>query len=267
LFKATVSASPISVSEFARSKSLGNSPESATLTPAGTSTSLQAWARVFLWTPGQNSTKRVSVSTRITSILAHVLPVLIPEADINLYVYNNFDAFLDRYLYWYDRMVGHSVVLTLLTRTGKSDRHTGPTGRAESLTLGQLKVRSCQRTWRRIRTQSLRDGGLPSRQCLSVVVTNIDEDTKFLCFPRSHYELVKLHRTLEAILESDTIKEVKNKIVCEKRESLGQILVTPPLFHVRLQLHHHYSPPIMIRLNKDPSKMTPTTLPTMPLSW
>jgi len=163
---------------------------------------------------------------------------------INLYVYNNFDAFLDRYLYWYDRMVGHSVVLTLLTRTGKSDRHTGPTGRAESLTLGQLKVRSCQRTWRRIRTQSLRDGGLPSRQCLSVVVTNIDEDTKFLCFPRSHYELVKLHRTLEAILESDTTKEVKNKIICKKSESLGQILVTPPLFHVRLQL-----PPLLTTHN------------------
>ena len=99
-----------------------------------------------------------------------------------------------------------SVVLTFLTRTGKSDRHTGPTGRAESLTLGQLKVRTCQRTWRRTRTQSLRDRGLPSKQYLSVVVTNI-EDTKFLCFPRSQYELVKLHRALEAILNMERVHE------------------------------------------------------------
>jgi len=94
-----------------------------------------------------------------------------------------------------------------LTRTGKSDRPRGPTGRAESLTLGQPKVRSCQRTWRRIRTQSLRDRGLPPKQCLSVVVTNIDEDTKFLCFPRSHYELVKLHRSPEAILNVERVHE------------------------------------------------------------
>ena len=104
------------------------------------------------------------------------------------------------------RLSASSVVLTFLTRTGKSDRHTGPTGRAESLTLGQLKVRSCQRTWRRTRTQSLRDRGLPSKQYLSVVVTNI-EDTKFLCFPRSQYELVKLHRALQAILNVERVHE------------------------------------------------------------
>jgi len=58
-----------------------------------------------------------------------------------------------------------SVVLTFLTWTGKSDWHTGLTSQAESLTLGQIKVRNCQRTCR-IRTQSLRDRGLPPKQCL-----------------------------------------------------------------------------------------------------
>jgi len=32
---------------------------------------------------------------------------------INLYVYNNFDALSDQYLYWHDRMVGQSNLISL----------------------------------------------------------------------------------------------------------------------------------------------------------